>query len=133
MLKTPAPKVARINKTVAVQRQPIPGAQVSQTDKVGIGISFGMTAKGDVFITGMAPNGPAKASGQIKRGDQLVAVDDTEIKGWDVKDIVGLIVGQQDTQVRLQVASLPDGHVSSPSLMSPRAETPRAETSSNNH
>ena len=34
-----------------------------QTDKVGIGISFGMTAKGDVFITGMAPNGPAKASG----------------------------------------------------------------------
>jgi hypothetical protein len=46
-----------------VLRQPIPGAQVSQTDKVGIGISFGMTQKGDVFITGMAPNGPAKACG----------------------------------------------------------------------
>ena len=38
-----------------------------------------------------------------------MAVDDTEIKGWDVKDIVGLIVGPQDTQVRLQVASLPAG------------------------
>jgi len=25
-----------------------------------------MTAKGDVFITGMAPTGPAKASGQVK-------------------------------------------------------------------
>lgn len=51
-----------------------------------------------------------------------MAVDDTEIKGWDVKDIVGLIVGPQDTQVRLQVASLPDGHQSSPSMMSPRPE-----------
>ena len=61
-------------------------------------------------------------AGQIKRGDQLLAVDDTEIKGWDVKDIVGLIVGPQDTQVRLNVASLPDGHPSSPGMMSPRAE-----------
>ena len=64
---------------------------------------------------------PASFSGQIKRGDQLVAVDDTEIKGWDVKDIVGLIVGMQDTQVRLQIASLPDGHTSSPNMMSPRS------------
>lgn len=54
-----------MNKSVLVQRQPIPGAQ-TVTDRVGIGISFGMTAKGDVFITGMAPNGPAKSSGQIK-------------------------------------------------------------------
>ena len=57
--------MARVNKTVLVQRQPIPGAQVSQSDKVGIGISFGMTQKGDVFITGMAPNGPAKTSGDF--------------------------------------------------------------------
>jgi len=128
VLKTPAPKIARINKTVMVLRQAIPGAQVSHSDKVGIGISFGMTAKGDVFITGMAPNGPAKASGQIKRGDQLVAVDDTEIRGWDVKEIVGLIVGHLDTQVRLQVASLPDGHASSPSMMSPRGEPPSTST-----
>ena len=49
-----------------------------------------------------------------------MAVDDTEIKGWDVKEIVGLIVGQLDSQVRLQVASLPADHVSSPSVMSPR-------------
>ena len=61
-------------------------------------------------------------AGQIKRGDQLLAVDGTEIKGWDVKDIVGLIVGPQDTEVRLNVASLPDGDPSSPGMMSPRAE-----------
>ena len=64
VLKTPAPKAIRINKTVVVRRLPIPGAQASQPDKVGIGISFGMTQKGDVFITGMAPNGPAKACGK---------------------------------------------------------------------
>jgi len=64
-LKTPAAKVPRVQKTVLVERQPIPGAQVSRSDKVGIGISFGMTQKGDVFITGMAPNGPAKASGRF--------------------------------------------------------------------
>lgn len=58
-------------------------------------------------------------TGQIKRGDQLIAVDETAIKGWDVKDIVGLIVGQQDTYVQLEVASLPDGHSLSP-LTSPR-------------
>jgi hypothetical protein len=63
LINTPAPRVSRVSKSVVVIRQPIPGAQVTQTDKVGIGISFGMTAKGDVFITGMAPNGPAKASG----------------------------------------------------------------------
>ena len=39
-------------RTVIIQRQPIPGAQVGPDDKVGIGISFGMTAKGEVFITG---------------------------------------------------------------------------------
>ena len=61
-------------------------------------------------------------AGQIKRGDQLVAVDDKEIKGWDVKDIVGLIVGQLDTQVRLQIASVPDGQASSPSVLSPRVD-----------
>ena len=46
-------------------------------------------------------------------------MDETEIKGWDVKDIVGLIVGQQDTYVQLEVASLPDEHSLSP-LTSPR-------------
>ncbi|KAJ1467551.1 hypothetical protein T484DRAFT_1858482, partial [Baffinella frigidus] len=123
--------------TVIVQRQPIPGASVGATDRVGIGISFGMTpefgatdrvgigisfgmtAKGDVFITGMAPTGPAKASGQVRRGDQLTSVDGVDIKGWDVKDIVNLIVGQQGSFVRLhgsfvrlETACLPDDHVS---------------------
>jgi len=71
-----------------------------------------MTAKGDVFITGMAPNGPAKSSGHIRRGDQLVAVDGTEISTWDVKDIVDLIVGAQGSFVRLEIATLPEDQFS---------------------
>jgi hypothetical protein len=61
----------KVNKKVSIIRtalsgtNPVPG-------KIGIGISFGVTAKGEVFITGMAPNGPAKACGQIRRGDQLL-------------------------------------------------------------
>uniref|UniRef100_A0A7S4NDN0 PDZ domain-containing protein n=1 Tax=Guillardia theta TaxID=55529 RepID=A0A7S4NDN0_GUITH len=103
--KSPAMK-KRTQKLVIIQRQPIPGQQLSPEDPVGIGISFGMTAKGDVFITGMAPNGPAKSSGQIRRGDQLISVDGTEVNGWDVKNIVSLIIGPQGSFVRLELASL---------------------------
>jgi len=112
-IKTPTAKQGgRTHKVVIIQRQPIPGSQVGPDDKVGIGISFGMTAKGDVFITGMAPNGPAKSSGHIRRGDQLVAVDGTEISTWDVKDIVDLIVGAQGSFVRLEIATLPEDQFS---------------------
>ena len=55
-------------KTVIIQRQPIPGAQVGPDDKVGIGISFGMTAKGEVFITGACGAG-APNHGERERGD----------------------------------------------------------------
>eukprot|EP00802_Teleaulax_amphioxeia_P008062 Tamp_08070.p1 GENE.Tamp_08070~~Tamp_08070.p1 ORF type:complete len:770 (+),score=52.68 Tamp_08070:44-2311(+) len=113
-IKTPTskPPSGRQHKVVIIQRQPIPGSQVAPEDKVGIGISFGMTAKGDVFITGMAPNGPAKSSGHIRRGDQLIAVDGTEISTWDVKDIVDLIVGPQGSFVRLEIATLPEDQFS---------------------
>jgi hypothetical protein len=33
-----------------------------------------LVSAGDVFITGMAPNGPAKNSGEVRRGDQLLQV-----------------------------------------------------------
>ena len=42
----------KMYKTVIIQRQPIPGTQVGPDDKVGIGIAFAVTAKGEVFITG---------------------------------------------------------------------------------
>jgi hypothetical protein len=135
-----APRV----QVVIVKRTPLPGATIGPDDRVGIGISFGMTARGDVFITGMAPQGPAKASGQIRRGDQLLGVDGVDIRGagaiflsplraayqtypavpflvremthvfrfvtagWDVRDIVNLIIGQQGSFVRLETACLPD-------------------------
>eukprot|EP00282_Hemiselmis_andersenii_P001855 CAMPEP_0114153502 /NCGR_PEP_ID=MMETSP0043_2-20121206/24391_1 /TAXON_ID=464988 /ORGANISM="Hemiselmis andersenii, Strain CCMP644" /LENGTH=98 /DNA_ID=CAMNT_0001248545 /DNA_START=15 /DNA_END=308 /DNA_ORIENTATION=+ len=84
----------------------IPGSQPGPGSKIGIGISFGVTAKGEVFITGMAPNGPAKASGQIRRGDQLISVDGQDVKGWDVNDIVKLIVGDPGSSVVIDVFGL---------------------------
>ena len=77
--------------------------------RVGIGISFGVTKSGDVFITALSKGGPAKASGKIAEGDQLLSVDGCEIKGFPVKDIVQLILGKAGTKVRLDLLpAVPD-------------------------
>ena len=70
---------------------------------MGIGISFGVTRSGEIFITGLSPKGPAKASGKVKEGDQLLAVDGVDVNGYQVKDIVQLILGKSGTQVRLDL------------------------------
>ena len=77
--------------------------------RVGIGISFGVTKSGDVFITALSQGGPAKASGKIAEGDQLLSVDGCEIKGFPIKDIVQLILGKAGTKVRLDLLpNVPD-------------------------
>ena len=38
---------------------------------IGIGISFGLTRFGEIFITGLSPRGAAKASGKIKEVEIL--------------------------------------------------------------
>ena len=111
MIKTPA-RAGRVLRSVSVVRGPA-GAGASgagrqdPVDRVGIGISFGITAKGDVFITRMAPGGPAESSGHIRRGDQLLAVDTVDIRGWTVEQIVRAIVGPPGSTVTLDLATLP--------------------------
>lgn len=56
-----------------------------------------------VFITGLAPNGPARGTGIIRRGDQLISVDDVNVNGWDVNDIVRLIVGEVGSAVKVRI------------------------------
>jgi C-terminal processing protease CtpA/Prc len=75
----------------------------SGRSRVGIGISFGITRTGEIFITGLSPKGPAKASGKIKEGDQLLAVDGVDIKEWQVADIVQLILGKPGSKLRLDI------------------------------
>jgi len=77
--------------------------QPSAKSRVGIGISFGVTRSGEIFITGLSPKGSAKASGKVREGDQLLAVDGVEIKGYQVKEIVQLILGKPGTKVSLQI------------------------------
>ena len=69
----------------------------------------------------MAPNGPAKASGQIRRGDQLITVDGHDVQGWDVNDIVKLIVGEPNTYVTVEVFGISpeDASVASPAVGTP--------------
>lgn len=75
----------------------------TKKSRVGIGISFGVTRSGETFITGLSTKGQAKASGKIKEGDQLLAVDDVNIKGWQVSDIVQVILGKPGTKVKLDI------------------------------
>jgi hypothetical protein len=75
----------------------------SNRSRVGIGISFGVTRSGEIFITGLSPKGAAKASGKVKENDQLLAVDGVDIKGWQVADIVQLILGKPGTKVKLDL------------------------------
>ena len=79
--------------------------QPSAKSRVGIGISFGVTRSGEIFITGLSPKGSAMASGKVKEGDQLLAVDGVDIKGYQVKDILQLILGKPGTKVSLHVIS----------------------------
>ncbi|MFS0756949.1 carboxy terminal-processing peptidase [Noviherbaspirillum sp. 1P10PC] len=60
-------------------------------------------------IRDLVPGGPAALSSKLKVGDRIVAVGQgadgamTDIVGWRVNDVVGLIRGAKDTTVRLDV------------------------------
>ena len=60
-------------------------------------------------IRDLVPGGPAALSTRLKVGDRIVAVGQgadgamTDIVGWRVNDVVGLIRGAKDTTVRLDV------------------------------
>lgn len=60
-------------------------------------------------IRDLVPGGPAALSTRLKVGDRLIAVGQgtdgpmTDIVGWRVNDVVGLIRGAKDTTVRLDV------------------------------
>lgn len=97
-----AGKARRERRMVVVTRQG-PKGSGPQDSKVGIGISFGVTRGGHTYITGLSPNGPGRASGQLREGDQLLAVDGVDIQGWKVTEIVKLILGKPGTHVRLEI------------------------------
>ncbi len=96
-------------------------------DKVGIGISFGLTANGDVYVTALAPNGSAETSGLINVGDRILAVDGAEVTGLAVPDVVKLIVGQPNTLLKLDVLSRVPERKTDASSASQASPSPSAE------
>ncbi|MFZ5607130.1 MAG: carboxy terminal-processing peptidase [Pseudomonadota bacterium] len=62
-----------------------------------------------VTVREMVPGGPAARSGRLKPGDRIVGVGQgtsgemKDVVGWRIDDVVALIRGAADTQVRLDV------------------------------
>ena len=62
-----------------------------------------------VVVREMVPGGPAARSGKLKPGDRIVGVGQgtsgemKDVVGWRIDDVVALIRGAADTQVRLEV------------------------------
>ncbi len=62
-----------------------------------------------VVVREMVPGGPAARSGKLKAGDRIVGVGQggsgemKDVVGWRIDDVVALIRGKADTQVRLDV------------------------------
>lgn len=87
---------------------------------VGIGARLSPGEGGLPVLQELVPGGPASASGQIQAGDTILAVSDANGRWVDARsvqmgDLIGLIRGEPNTQVSLQVQS--------PGQTAPRAVT----------
>jgi carboxyl-terminal processing protease len=74
----------------------------------GIGAMLGVDNE-YTKVVHLIPAGPADKSGQIKPGDRIIGVgqgsngDIADVVGWRLDDVVDLIRGPKDTQVRLKI------------------------------
>jgi len=68
---------------------------------VGIYLRQDQTTK-QLIITGTIPGSPAEKAG-FKRGDVIIAVNGTDVKGKDVDSVSSLIQGKEDTSVSITV------------------------------
>jgi len=57
----------------------------------GMGFSFRETSSGLYIIKRIVPNTPAEKSGRIKSGDEVIEVNDQNVVGWKIKNVVDLI------------------------------------------
>ncbi|MEO6104703.1 MAG: carboxy terminal-processing peptidase, partial [Pseudoxanthomonas sp.] len=89
------PKTAEnFNQSMSLSLEGI-GAQLQRQDDM-------------VVIREIIPGGPADMNGKLQAGDRIVAVGQgksgpsTDVIGWRIDDVVALIRGKKDTQVRLE-------------------------------
>lgn len=69
----------------------------------GIGSYVTMdTERGLAFLSGVFEGSPAEEAG-LRDGDYIIAVDDVEVYGMTLDEIVSLIKGEKKTQVKIQI------------------------------
>jgi carboxyl-terminal processing protease len=71
-------------------------------EMVGIGIRLG-EREGRLIIVAVLPDTPAQKGG-LKPGDELLKVDDTDVKDKTVEQIVKMVTGKAGTEVHLTVS-----------------------------
>lgn len=70
---------------------------------VGIGVTIQVMEDNSGFlVTKVNPEGPADQAGMLP-GDLMVAVDGTDVRGWDVNDTSALVKGEENTTVDITV------------------------------
>ena len=70
---------------------------------VGIGVTIQVLEDGSGFlVTKVNDGGPASLAGMLP-GDLMVAVDGTDVRGWDVNDASDLVKGEENTTVDITV------------------------------
>lgn len=75
---------------------------------IGIGARIASSPEGTPVLHSLVPNGTASLSGQVRPGDRLLAVGDgrggwVDTRAMDVGDVVGLVRGEPNTTVVMQV------------------------------
>jgi carboxyl-terminal processing protease len=76
--------------------------QSYQGKYTGIGIYVSFNTGGYPLITGTVPGSPAAASG-LKAGDQIIKVDDKDVKGLTADQATALIQGPEGSKVTLTI------------------------------
>ena len=70
---------------------------------VGIGVTIQVLEDSSGFlVTKVNDGGPASLAGMLP-GDLMVAVDGTDVRGWDVNDASDLVKGEENTTVDITV------------------------------
>ena len=83
---------------------------INSTAPVGIGARLSRGEDGLPVLQELVPGSPASASGQLRSGDRLLAVSDAggawvNSRNMSIGDVVGMIQGDAQTPVSIQVQS----------------------------
>jgi hypothetical protein len=76
----------------------------TQTPEKPCGVGLGIAVVSPrTLVTELVPGGPAEKCKQIFPGDELIAIDGTEIVGFDIAQVRALMLGPPKSEVRLTV------------------------------